>query len=319
MMQEAFHRDVEGRPLREIRTPREYLRDGDIEHRRCPYSGTREGLPINTGALRQTAAHWAAILDTLAGVRAAYVAVRGAPACDVLDLWRTSQLAAALPWWYVLRGEPLPADAAALAKAAQGIGILAQRLFAKVLVERWTPPPLTPGVLLELAEATGTLVGREEACAGSAKMLVRCFEVLVGTNGPLCEPRLFAFGAHYVALKQSLWLQHLAKRFLWADVAAHAELAAPVEPNDFFIVEPPDLAGFPRLARAGWMACLARSVVPLLPDGSDAIYLELARHLAIVVGTTSAPADALARIAELRGETLVCADRGLQGALGARE
>ncbi len=315
MMQEAFHRDVEGRPLREIRTPPEYLRPGDIEHRRCPYSGARHGLPINASALRQTAAHWDEILDALGGLRAAYVAVRGAPACDVLDVWRTSQLASALPWWFVLRGEPVPAHAAALAKAAQGIGILAQRLYARTLVEGWTPPPLTPDVLLELALATGTLVGEQEACAGSDKMLVRCFEVAVADRGPPCDPRLLAFGAHYIALKQSLWLQYLARRFLYAELGAHDELAAPVEPSDFFIVEPAELAHVPRLARAGWIARLARAIVPLLPGGGDAVYVRLAGHVAIVLGTSCAPGDALDKLAELRAETLARADLGLRGAL----
>ncbi|MGE5183512.1 MAG: hypothetical protein ACM31C_15680 [Acidobacteriota bacterium] len=315
MMRETFHRDVEGRPLREIRTPPEHLRPGDIEHRRCPYRGARHGLPINASALRQTAAHWDEILDVLGGLRAAYVAVRGAPACDVLDVWRTSQLASAVPWWFVLRGEPVPAYAAALAKAAQGIGILAQRLYARTLVERWSAPRLTPRVLLELAVETGALVGEREACAGSDKMLVRCFEVIAGDGGRPCDPRLLAFGAHYLALKQSLWLQYLARRFLYAELGADDELAAPVEPSDFFIVEPPDLAYVPRLARAGWIAMLARAIVPLLPGGGDAAYAALAGHVAIVLGTTCAPADALARLAELRAETLCRGDLGLRGAL----
>ncbi len=33
MIDERFHRDVEGRPIREGRTPTELLRDGDIGYR----------------------------------------------------------------------------------------------------------------------------------------------------------------------------------------------------------------------------------------------------------------------------------------------
>ena len=50
-------RDVEGRPLREGRTPAEHLRPDDIEYKACPYSGSRSGKPMNTSALRQMGAH----------------------------------------------------------------------------------------------------------------------------------------------------------------------------------------------------------------------------------------------------------------------
>ena len=67
LVEEAFHRDDEDRPLREIRTPPAYLRAGDIEHKACPYAGSRarSGCPINVGALRQASAHWPELIDAL--------------------------------------------------------------------------------------------------------------------------------------------------------------------------------------------------------------------------------------------------------------
>ena len=56
MIEERFHRDDEDRPIREGRTPAEFLRDGDIEYRTCPYAGSRfqHANPMNVSALRQT-------------------------------------------------------------------------------------------------------------------------------------------------------------------------------------------------------------------------------------------------------------------------
>src|SRR5436190_15212127 len=48
MIEERFHRDDEGRPLREGRTPAKYQRPGEIEYRPCPYAGSRQaaGRPM---------------------------------------------------------------------------------------------------------------------------------------------------------------------------------------------------------------------------------------------------------------------------------
>jgi hypothetical protein len=60
MVEERFHRDAEGRPIREGRTPPELLAEGEIEYRPCPYTGSRylNERPMNVSALRQTSAHW---------------------------------------------------------------------------------------------------------------------------------------------------------------------------------------------------------------------------------------------------------------------
>ena len=58
MVEEQFHRDVEGRPIREGRTPPEFLRPSDIEFKQCPYTGSRHlhANPMNVSALRQMSA-----------------------------------------------------------------------------------------------------------------------------------------------------------------------------------------------------------------------------------------------------------------------
>ncbi|HTR50591.1 MAG TPA: hypothetical protein VMJ10_07785 [Kofleriaceae bacterium] len=317
MVEERFHRDLEGRPIRESRTPPEFLRDGDLELKACPYSGTRHGRPMNAGALRQTGAHWDEILDALGALRAAY-----GSGGELIDLWRIGQLASALPWHYILRGETCPAYASALAKAAQGVGIWAQRSIVRTIAEPWRPPTLTAAAILELAEASGTLVGNTEACAGSDRMLLAFFEVLTGEvkrGGPLPAGAL-ELGAHYLQLKQLMWLLCLARRFAIADVgtpAARELLAAPIEPSDFFLIEPPDLAGTPRPTRGAWFHVLAQQVAPVLHDGSDGTYRELARRIAPAMAAPGTPHQTYAALDALGGELLAAAEAGFRRALGA--
>src|SRR5262249_22796389 len=159
--------------------------------------------------------------------------------------------------FFLFRDAAIPAYAAALAKATLGMGIWAQRELTRSLAERRSPPPFTAESVLELAEANGTLIGAAEVCSGGDKMLLKFFDVLVGAPAPVqlaASPNdLMRFGACYAQLKLALWIYYLARRFLYADVAARhgesAELAAlreaSAQPPDFFILEPGDLAGVP--------------------------------------------------------------------------
>ncbi|HEY0189874.1 MAG TPA: hypothetical protein VGC42_02050 [Kofleriaceae bacterium] len=93
MVEERFHRDDEGRPLREGRTPPEYLRPDEIDLRPCPYPGSRhDARPMNVSALRQTSSHWDEIVGALGFLRNAYADGIGRFVPDVMDVWRVSQL-----------------------------------------------------------------------------------------------------------------------------------------------------------------------------------------------------------------------------------
>jgi hypothetical protein len=323
MIEERFHRDDEGRPLREGRTPAEHVRDGEIEYRACPYAGSRSASiadpsrrVMNVSALRQTSAHWDEIIAALGFLRTAYAEARGGFGPDVMDVWRVSQLGSALPWYFVLRGEPLPAYAAALSKATLGTGILAQRLIWKMLREPWAPPPFTTEALLALAESTGTLVGEAEVCAAPDKMIARFLDALLaGAPRPgvaaidrlIAEgDRVLAFGACYANFKLAVWLYFQARRFLYADVAAASPraadraamrdlLAQPCEPPDFFVIEPADLAAVPPPLRAAWLTQLASLLVPFAPDGSDRIVRDRVLAIAAAMAGDGAAADPIAR------------------------
>lgn len=338
LVEEQFHRDDEGRPLRESRTPPQLLRPDEIELRPCPYPGSRQRAPrpMNVSALRQTTAHWDELAGALGWLRTAYAEQRGAYGPDVMDIWRVSQLACALPWLFALGGEPLPAYAAALSKAALGTGILAQRLMQKMLTEQWVPPPLTTPTLLELAEATGTLVGEAEACAAPEPLIVRFLDVLVAgrpTPGlPAIDAllarrdRVLGFGATYSAWKLALWLYYQARRFLYADLAAvhdSAELRglldAPCEPPDFFVIEPPHPAAVPAAVRAAWLGQLAALIVPIAPDGGDRAVRACADRMAAAMhdDTREPIARAVAtfgRLDAIFGELVAAVEAGLRGA-----
>jgi hypothetical protein len=324
LVEEQHHRDEEGRPLREGRTPDEHLRDGDIEYKQCLYPGSRHlANPMNVSALRQTSEHWDAIVDALAFVRAGYAEIRGGYGPDIMDVWRVSQLGCALPWFFILRGEPAPAYAAALSKITLGTALLSHRLLQDALVQRWIPPPFTAESLLALAESTGTLLGETEVCSAPAKMIVEFLDVLVAgtpTGKVQLAREVLHFGAYYAQFKLLLWTHYLARRFLYADLAATRAqpeldelLGAPCEPPDCFLIEPPDLAKQPPQIRALWFGAITALVAPMAPDGSDRRCTDLAREVAAIMGAGTDPKATYDALDRSFGEMMRVIEAGLGG------
>lgn len=320
MIEEQFHRDAEDRLIREGRTPRAYIRPGEIEYKTCPYAGSRyqHPSPMNVSALRQMSAHWDDIVAALAVMRVAYVERTGArEAPQLLDLWRVGQLGSALPWFYLLRGEArAPVFAAALAKVTLGVGLWAQRLLVDELSGAAPPSAFTPQAIYDSTEANGTLIGETEVCSGPEKMMLKFFEVLVSgtpeTTSPVIDKlvaereRVLLFGAHYTNAKLLLWIHFLARRFVYADLVLALGprpelvglLEGPCEPPDFFTVEPANMTALSPVERALWIGRIAALVVPLAPDGSDAALAAAALAIGLALGQTEASdasADAMAR------------------------
>ena len=315
LVEERHHRDADGRPIREGRTPPEHLRPDDIEYKHCHYAGSRHlANPMNVSALRQTSEHWEALTADLAGLRARYVEIRGGFGPDIMDVWRVSQLCCALPWYAILaRGETAPAPAAALSKIALGTAILSQHLLHDALLRRWVPPPLTADTLMQLAESTGTLVAETEVCAAPAKMIVEFLEVLVtGKPAPHVDDDVMRFGAHYANLKLLLWLHFLARRFLYVDVGATEHLDTECEPPDCYIIEPPDLTMSPPL-RGLWFGALAGLVLPIAPDASDRPLADLARDVARIMSASSDPRATYAALDANVAEVMRVVERGFGG------
>jgi hypothetical protein len=314
MVSEQFHRDTEDRPLREGRTPRELLRDGDIEYRRCPYAGSRAAseLPMNASALRQTSAHWDDVIDAVAFLREAYANARGGYRADVLDIWRVGQLGSALPWFFILRERTTcPAYAAALSKVTLGVGIWAWRVLVKMLVERSIVPLFTSQMILDTAEETGTLISDYEVCAASDKMILKFFDAytaetvtVAGTGevAALLDRRddVLRFGAHYLAFKQWLWMYWLARRALYDDLigvlGARDDLVERMDPSgdpsDFSLLPSPP--GLDANGRAAWFGGLATLIQPFAADKSDGVMRDHALALARIVGEVPARIDELA-------------------------
>lgn len=311
MVTEKFHRDDEGRPLREGRTPPELLRRDDIEYKTCPYAGGRfqHAKPMNTSALRQTSAHWDEICDALSVVRSGYTVMRPiAPAgLDVMDVWRISQIGSSLPWFFLFRRGSIPAYAAALAKATQGVGVWAQNMLVRTLTARWKPPVFDAASMAADAEASGTLIGATEVCSGSDKMLARFFEAYVDGSsgtGELAAIRddVVTFAAHYASFKLLVWLYYLARRYLLHDLGtpeATALLAQPCEPADFFVLEAPEAGKLPRVMRAQWLQPLANLVAPFAPDRSDVPHALAALQLALASGMPGTTAETFTRLDDI--------------------
>jgi hypothetical protein len=329
MIEERFHRDVEDRPIREGRTPPEFLREGDLEYKTCPYSGGRNQHknPMNVSALRQASAHWAECLDTLAWLRAQHDQLLGVTAPTIWDIWRTSQMGSSLPWFYIFRDIPVPGFAAALSKMTLGMGIWAQRMFIDTLTKGWSAPELTADVMDELAESSGTLIGETEVCAGSEKMLHKYFDVHVTKTpspGVLDVPRepFLLFAAHYTSFKLLVWIYYLARRFLYADVHAQhgsspelAELRdTMVEPHDFLVIEPGNITQVIPEQREAWFRSLASLVVPFAPDRSDLALRDHAFVLAAVMGKGLPPAQTWALLDQNHGSVIATVESAFRRA-----
>ncbi|MEO8701750.1 MAG: hypothetical protein ABI867_17015 [Kofleriaceae bacterium] len=319
MVEERFHRDAEGRPIRESRTPPELLKAGEIELKACPYGGSRHQHPnpMNVSALRQTSAHWDEVIDAVAVLRAAYTEARGSYRADLNDIWRVGQMGSALPWFYILhRGETCPAYAAALSKATLGVGIWGARMQVQHVIDRGGPDRYTAQMILDTSEETGTLIADHEVCAASDKMMLKFYAPFVdadapftglGAVGPIAAARgeLARFAAHYIALKQWMWLYWLARRFLLEDIVAVTartpELADLLglegEPPDFFLVQPERVSEMPLAHRAHWFRGLAALVEPFAPDASDAAYRTYADRIAEIMGSEPATAALTAEVA----------------------
>jgi hypothetical protein len=318
MVQERFHRDTEGRPIRESRTPPELLKEGEIELKQCPYPGSRylHAKPMNVSALRQMSAHWDELIDCIGLLREAYRSARGDYRADLMDIWRVGQMGSALPWFYILRlGETCPAYAAALSKAALGVGIWG----ARVLVDQFAlrtfenpGPPWTAQEIWQTSETNQTLIAESEVCAASQAMMLKFYEPYVSTTlvahlGGVArlvpeQGELVRFAAHYIAFKQWLWLYGLARRWLVLELQAavgeqaeHAEHLDPdAEPPDFFVLQPQHPTELPLEHRRHWFAQLAALVEPFSPDGSDLPYRTHVAQLASIMSEEPAELERVA-------------------------
>jgi hypothetical protein len=345
MVEERFHRDAEGRPIREGRTPPEHLKEGEIEYKQCPYSGSRylHANPMNMSALRQTSAHWDEVIDAVSVLREMYREARGDYRADLMDIWRVSQMGSGLPWFYILRlGETCPAYAAALSKATLGVGIWGARVLVDrlaLVAARTTHGRFTAQEIYDTSEANGTLIADHEVCAASDKMMLKFYEPFVDPTpviGAGAVARLVAekeelvrFSAHYLAFKQWIWLYWLARRWLVLDLAAavgeqpeHAEHLEPeAEPPDFFLLQPERPTELPLPHRAHWFRGLAALVEPFAPDRSDAAYRDHALRLATIMGEdppgardpASRAAGMFARLDALHGEVMATTEAGFRG------
>ncbi len=338
MMTEQFHRDDEGRPLREGRTPPPFLRAGEIEYKQCPFSGTRyrHEKPMNQSAIVQVSAHWDELAGALALFRELCTEQRGAWGPNLIDLWRVAQLGSALPWFFILNGQTSPAYAASLSKVMLGVGMWVQRKYVGMFSERAVPSSqFSNDEIIRFAEETDLLISPTEVCSASEKMMQRFFDVLTGAppasppGSPLQSQRagVLLFGAHYTAFKHLLYLYYLARRMLIADIAAvHgtspliARLLEPeVEPPDYFLAEPGDLENVPAAFRAHWFRALADFLVPFAPDLSDAPIRALALEIGVAMGVEhpdpiARAQTAFATLDRIHGDTIIIVENALRRA-----
>lgn len=290
---------------------------------------------------------WSEVVDALALVRSAYAGAHGSYGPEVFDIWRISQLASSLPWYFRVRNSvdpsvQIPPYATALARTVRRTSIRAHRQICATLQKGEESETLSLGSLVRLAGpsqmavsiAASSPTGASPVVSGRwhnlAAALVAGQPKGIGQVPALASQldAILLFGAAYTGLERVMWVYHLARRFLYWDLVAvlgetpelKALLALPCEPTDCFIVEPPSPAKLDPVLRATWFAKLAELAVPLALDSSDAVIRDVLRHIATTMGETPTGdlvAHTLAtfeKLDTLFGEALAFVEYGLRRA-----
>jgi hypothetical protein len=132
---------------------------------------------------------------------------------------------------------------------------------------------------------------------------------------------VLAFGACYVAFKHLVWMYFLARRFLYADLAAalgdgHPRAAGArellegdCEPPDFFVVGPEAMERVAPAQRGAWFRMLALPLVPFAPGGGDAALAAAGGAIAEAMEGVPDALDAMEPAGEVGRVTGVTAER----------
>lgn len=161
--------DADGRPLGEYAAPGPYASVRD--EARCPYPGSRHGMPMNRGALRQVMGCWEALRALLQSLSAPHTTVHGA--------WRVTTAATIGP---LLLPRPTPTLFSALYKSC--VGFHQCLTFLLLADDAVADTPLSglaaPEDFLRWLEHEGWLVGQHQGCAGPAHLIQALYSDLCG-------------------------------------------------------------------------------------------------------------------------------------------
>jgi hypothetical protein len=191
--------DTSGRPLGELRASLKTRKHVAMHTKVCPYTGSRQGRPMNVSALKQVRDHWDESLEILSYWHGTALKSRGMLQPQAwYDLLYPITMALISPVVVVCRREhgddrPCP-QMATVYKIAAG---LHRVVWDLVLLEanptpQWPVPPLSCEGLLNFAETQGYMVADGEACAATDKQLLEVTHLLLGTGGSTQTPHSFA-------------------------------------------------------------------------------------------------------------------------------
>ena len=184
----VYLRDRDGRPA----CAEGFLSDAAfarlVEQRRCPYSGSRLGRPMNFSALRQISAFWEPILGALTLLRSRLAAASSGEALCLWDLRRASVAGVALPGYVFYRADAPLSDG----ELPPPLGATSKILFDVVtvidgLAEQWIGSGASPWRMLEpadatlvldAAEASGAFIGPRGVCAAPPRLIREALDAL---------------------------------------------------------------------------------------------------------------------------------------------
>ncbi len=182
------YKDADGRPIGEVRASPEARAGVATEYKRCPYSGSRHDheRPMNVSSLRQSTRDWPQIIGALDFVGTAYRRRHPATPPSLAEYWRLATAMSLLPAYFMFRHDGpiadghIPPFAGSINKMLGGIMSVCSKLTLAELSAGRTAADsvVTPGLILEAAEATGSLIGATEVCAGTPMMLETILRVI---------------------------------------------------------------------------------------------------------------------------------------------
>jgi hypothetical protein len=141
---------------------------------------------MNVSSLRQAVRDWGGIIGALDVVRTEYLRRHPAAPANLVEYWRLLTAASLLPAYFTFRDrEPIadgriPAFAGSINKMMGGIMSVCGKLALAEMAEGRAVADVlvTPRLILEAAETTGSLIGASEVCAAPATMLEEVLTVI---------------------------------------------------------------------------------------------------------------------------------------------
>ncbi len=189
--------DTHGRPLGEHRCKGAYP-ELNTQHRTCMYTGSRyqHAHPMNLSALRDISQQWALVIEILVALHREYLRKNNNSTFDIKSFMHVAGAGVLLPDYLCLHADKqdfntvFTVDISGLYKVCLGALAVAWELSVVKDVSGEDPVRLDPHLVYEYLEDMQWLIGPEEVCGGSKRLIIEMFVAMIeGDNSGLGSNR----------------------------------------------------------------------------------------------------------------------------------